>query len=60
LFALKNDGQFVLRLDDTDIARSTQEFAATIQDDIAWLGITVDRLEKQSARMDAMMMCAMS
>jgi glutamyl-tRNA synthetase len=52
LFALKNDGQFVLRLDDTDIARSTREFADTIQDDIAWLGITVDRLEKQSARME--------
>lgn len=51
LFALKNSGQFVLRLDDTDTARSTQEFADTIQDDIAWLGITADRLEKQSARM---------
>ncbi|MFK7793410.1 MAG: glutamate--tRNA ligase [Devosiaceae bacterium] len=51
LFALKNNGQFVLRLDDTDIARSTQEFADTIQEDIAWLGISVGRLEKQSARM---------
>lgn len=52
LFALKENGQFVLRLDDTDTARSTQEFADTIQQDIAWLGITVDRLEKQSARME--------
>ncbi len=51
LFALQTGGQFVLRLDDTDIARSTEEFAQTIQTDIAWLGITVDRLEKQSARM---------
>jgi glutamyl-tRNA synthetase len=51
LFALKNSGQFVLRLDDTDTARSTQEFAETIQDDIAWLGISIGRLEKQSARM---------
>jgi glutamyl-tRNA synthetase len=52
LFALKTGGQFVLRLDDTDTARSTQEFADTILGDIAWLGITVDRQEKQSARME--------
>ena len=51
LFALKEGGQFVLRLDDTDTARSTQEFADTILEDIAWLGIQVDRHEKQSARM---------
>ena len=51
LFALKTSGQFVLRLDDTDTARSTEAFAQTILEDIAWLGIKVDRLEKQSARM---------
>lgn len=51
LFALKHGGQFVLRLDDTDTARSTLAFADTIQDDIAWLGITANRTEKQSARM---------
>lgn len=51
LYALRSGGQFVLRLDDTDIARSTQEFADTILEDIAWLGITPDRTEKQSARM---------
>lgn len=51
LYALKTGGQFVLRLDDTDIARSTQEFAETILEDITWLGITPDRTEKQSARM---------
>jgi glutamyl/glutaminyl-tRNA synthetase len=27
LFALKTNGQFILRYDDTDTARSTQEFA---------------------------------
>jgi glutamyl-tRNA synthetase len=52
LFALKTKGRFVLRLDDTDTARSTQDFADTIVRDIAWLGIHVDRLEKQSARME--------
>ena len=51
LFALKTGGQFVLRLDDTDTARSTQAFADAIIADMDWLGITVDRLEKQSERM---------
>ncbi|MEM6382533.1 MAG: glutamate--tRNA ligase [Pseudomonadota bacterium] len=51
LFALKTGGQFVLRLDDTDRARSTEESARTIEDDIRWLDIKVDRLERQSARM---------
>lgn len=51
LFALKTGGKFVLRLDDTDTARSTQEFADTIIEDMDWLGITPDRTERQSARM---------
>ncbi|MGD1886211.1 MAG: glutamate--tRNA ligase [Cohaesibacteraceae bacterium] len=51
LFALKTGGQFVLRLDDTDTARSTKEFADAIIADMGWLGITADRLEKQSERM---------
>ena len=42
LFALKTGGQFVLRLDDTDTARSTKEFADAILADIAWLGINAD------------------
>jgi len=50
LFAKKQGGQFVLRLDDTDQERSTDEFAAGIVEDLAWLGIVPDRTEKQSDR----------
>ncbi|MBV6656696.1 MAG: glutamate--tRNA ligase [Devosiaceae bacterium] len=51
LFAIQTGGALVLRLDDTDTARSTEAFAQTIEDDMAWLGIEVARLERQSARM---------
>ena len=50
LFALKNGGQFVLRYDDTDTARSTDEFARGIAADLDWLGITPQRVEWQSKR----------
>lgn len=50
LFAKKTGGQFVLRYDDTDTARSTVEFAQGIATDIDWLGIKPDRVEWQSKR----------
>src|SRR5665213_708018 len=50
LFALKSGGQFILRYDDTDVARSTQEFADGIKADVAWLGIKPARVEWQSKR----------
>ena len=50
LMALKSGGAFVLRYDDTDTARSTQEFADGIAADIAWLGIVPTRVEWQSKR----------
>jgi len=52
LLARKHGGQFILRLDDTDAARSTEEFAEAIRDDLAWLGMAPDREERQSDRMD--------
>lgn len=52
LYAKKAGGKFVLRLDDTDVERSTQEFADGIVEDLAWLGIVPDRMEKQSGRFD--------
>ena len=39
LMALKTGGQFVLRYDDTDTARSTKEYAEGIAADLDWLGI---------------------
>jgi glutamyl-tRNA synthetase len=53
LFARRHGGTFVLRLDDTDRERSTEEFAQGIQDDLRWLGLDWDRLERQSARLVA-------
>ena len=50
LFARHNDGEFMLRLDDTDAERSTEAFAQGIKDDLTWLGLTWDIEAKQSAR----------
>lgn len=50
LYALKRDGQFILRYDDTDVARSTQEFADGIAVDLAWIGIHPHKMVKQSER----------
>jgi glutamyl-tRNA synthetase len=52
LIARKNGGQFILRLDDTDLERSKQEYIDGLKDDLAWLGIKFDRIEQQSKRMD--------
>lgn len=50
IFALKNDGEFILRFDDTDRERSKQEFIDAIGVDLAWLGIHPHRTYHQSAR----------
>jgi glutamyl-tRNA synthetase len=52
LMSRKENGQFILRYDDTDVARSTQEYADGIATDIAWMGIVPDRVEWQSKRFD--------
>lgn len=51
LIAKKAGGQFILRLDDTDPERSKAEYADAIQADLEWLGLTWDRIERQSARL---------
>lgn len=52
MIARKSGGQFILRLDDTDQERSKQEYADGIMQDLDWLGLHWDRVEKQSLRMD--------
>ena len=42
LFAKKAGGAFLLRMDDTDRERSTDEFAKSIREDLTWLGLTWD------------------
>lgn len=50
LFARKTGGKFLLRLDDTDTERSTEENARAILADLAWLGLKHDLFAKQSER----------
>ena len=50
LFAQARSGTYVLRLDDTDTARSTEDFARGIEEDLAWLGITPSLKVRQSDR----------
>src|SRR5689334_13326351 len=52
LFAQKNGGIFILRIDDTDRERSTVEFDQAIRDDLEWLGLAPDKLVRQSERFD--------
>ncbi len=52
LFARSNDGEFILRFDDTDAERSKEEYVEGIRADLSWLGVTWDREERQSTRLD--------
>ncbi|MCL4111692.1 UNVERIFIED_CONTAM: hypothetical protein GTU68_023648 [Idotea baltica] len=52
LVARKSGGTFILRIDDTDAERSTEEYVDALQEDLTWLGITWDRVERQSERLD--------
>ena len=50
LFARKTGGEFILRIDDTDVERSKQEYIDAINQDMAWLGLKYDTTFKQSER----------
>ncbi len=50
LLAKQHGGRFLLRIDDTDQARSREEHVAAIRTDLAWLGLHPDGEERQSAR----------
>jgi glutamyl-tRNA synthetase len=52
LFCRKNNGEFILRLDDTDLARSKEEYANAIKEDLLWLGLNHDLFFKQSDRFE--------
>lgn len=51
-FAKHNGGKFILRIDDTDIERSTKEFEQNILDGLTWLGLPHDEIFRQSERKD--------
>lgn len=53
LFARKNDGEFCLRIEDTDKERSTKEYEKSILDALEWLGLKWDgEVVRQSERTD--------
>lgn len=52
LYARKNGGEFILRVDDTDAERSTAAFDQAIRTDLDWLGLAPDRSVRQSERFD--------
>ena len=42
LFAKKHNGKFILRIEDTDLERSREEWAKAIMKSLKWLGIEWD------------------
>ncbi len=52
LFARKNGGHFLLRIDDTDIERSKDIYEQDIEAGMSWLGLTWDEKARQRDRND--------
>lgn len=52
MWARKQGGRFLLRIDDTDRERSREEHVDSIRDDLGWLGLAPDGEERQSQRFD--------
>ncbi|MCB4456083.1 glutamate--tRNA ligase [Leisingera sp. McT4-56] len=52
LIARQAGGTFILRIDDTDPERSKEEYVDAIKQDLEWLGLTWDKVERQSERLD--------
>ncbi|MEZ5953131.1 MAG: glutamate--tRNA ligase [Hyphomonas sp.] len=50
LFAHANGGKFILRIDDTDLERSTQEYEDGLREDLTWLGLVWESTFSQSHR----------
>ena len=50
LVSKKSEGEFILRIDDTDKERSKEEFVKQIEKDLIWLGLNFNQLYRQSER----------
>ena len=50
MWAKKHGGRFMLRIDDTDVARSSEANVALIRADLTWLGLHWDDEARQSER----------
>ena len=51
ILAQKLGGELMLRIDDTDLERSSEEYTQAIRDDLRWLGLEWQREERQSERL---------
>jgi glutamyl-tRNA synthetase len=52
LYARRNNGTMILRLDDTDVERNTEASVQSIFEGLKWLGLGWDEEYRQSARLD--------
>lgn len=50
LYAKKHNGEFMLRIDDTDLTRSKDEYTTAIKKDMEWLGLKWDLTAHQRDR----------
>ncbi|HEY4516463.1 MAG TPA: glutamate--tRNA ligase family protein [Candidatus Paceibacterota bacterium] len=53
LFAKKNHGAIIMRIEDTDRERSTKEYEEDIIESLHWLGLSWDEFFRQSERTEA-------
>ncbi|MDP1625069.1 MAG: glutamate--tRNA ligase family protein [bacterium] len=52
LYARQHGGKFILRIEDTDKARSKKEYEDNIFESLEWLGLEYDEMYRQSDRTD--------
>ncbi|MCI1440493.1 MAG: glutamate--tRNA ligase family protein, partial [Acetobacter peroxydans] len=52
LYARRHGGEFQLRIDDTDTARSREDLADALRQDLQWLGISWTETFRQTDRLD--------
>lgn len=52
LYARRNNGTMILRIDDTDVERNTEASLNSIYDGLRWLDLTWDEHYRQSERLD--------
>ena len=50
VYAKKNNGSFILRIDDTDQARSSKDYENKIKENLSWLGLDWNKTFNQSER----------
>lgn len=53
LYAKKNGGTFIVRIEDTDTERNREEYDADISKQMEWLGLVPDEVYRQSERVES-------